>query len=76
MNYKKLKGKSLNCSFFGVFVKKALNPRSNVIPLSYDCGFLSRLAVDVTLLSALAKEVLPLSICPKTPNFIILYFFK
>lgn len=31
----------------GTLVKKAEKPRSSVIPLSWDCGFLSRLAVEV-----------------------------
>lgn len=43
-------------------------PRSSVIPLSRDCGFLSKAAVDAVLLSALASEVFPLSTCPSTPT--------
>jgi len=43
----------------GTPVKKAEKPRSNVIPLYCDCGFLSRLAVDVISLSILQIDVLP-----------------
>lgn len=43
-------------------------PRSSVIPLSRDCGFLSKAAVDAVLLSALASDVFPLSTCPSTPT--------
>lgn len=32
----------------GTLVKNAEKPRSRVMPLYCDCGFLSRLAVDVT----------------------------
>ena len=45
----------------------AEKPRSSVIPRSLDYGLLSRLAVDVTVLSALHREVLPESIWPSTP---------
>ena len=38
------------------------------MPLSRDCGFLSKAAVDAVLLSDLASEVLPLSTCPRTPT--------
>lgn len=34
-------------NLIGTLVKNAENPRSRVIPLSCDCGFLSRLAVEV-----------------------------
>ena len=47
----------VNCKYFfgaicsskllGTLVKNALNPKSRVIPLSCDWGFLSKLAVDV-----------------------------
>lgn len=69
----------VNCRYYsfiylsnlvGTLVKKAENPRSRVIPLSCDWGFLSRLAVDVTSLSILQMEVFPESTCPKTPTLI------
>lgn len=47
---------------------KEEKPRSSVIPLSRDWGFLSKAAVDAVLLSALASEVFPLSTCPSTPT--------
>ena len=37
----------------------AENPRSRVIPLSFDYGFLSKLAVDATVLNALQRDVFP-----------------
>lgn len=46
---------------------KEEKPRSSVIPLSRDCGFLSKAAVDAVLLNALASDVFPLSTCPSTP---------
>ena len=48
----------------------AENPKSKVIPLSFDYGFLSKLAVDATVLNDLQRDVLPESMCPKTPRFI------
>jgi len=39
---------SLTLKRVGVREKKAEKPKSRVIPLSCDCGFLSRLAVEVT----------------------------
>lgn len=51
----------------GTLVKKAEKPKSRVIPLSWDWGFLSRLAVDVTSLKILQIEVFPESTWPKTP---------
>lgn len=59
---------NVNCKYYsftsfssltGSRVKKAEKPRSRVIPLSCDCGFLSRLAVEVTRLRILQMEVLP-----------------
>lgn len=47
---------------------KEEKPRSSVIPLSRDCGFLSKAAVEAVLLSALASDVFPLSTCPSTPT--------
>jgi len=44
------------------------------MPLSLLCGFLSKPAVDAIVLSALHKEVLPLSICPNTPIFMFMMF--
>lgn len=49
---------------------KAEKPKSSVIPLSLDYGFLSKLAVDATVLSDLHRDVLPESICPNTPILI------
>jgi hypothetical protein len=37
----------LIANFYGIFVKKAENPKSRVIPLYWDWGFLSNDAVDV-----------------------------
>jgi hypothetical protein len=34
-------------NFYGIRVKKAENPKSKVIPLYWDCGFLSSDAVEV-----------------------------
>lgn len=51
----------------GISTVKEEKPRSSVIPLSRDCGFLSKAAVDAVLLSALASDVFPLSTCPSTP---------
>lgn len=47
---------------YGILVKKAENPKSRVIFLYCDYGFLSRLAVLVTSLNDLANDVFPLSI--------------
>jgi len=44
------------------------------MPLALLCGFLSKPAVDAIVLSALHKEVLPLSICPNTPIFMFMMF--
>jgi hypothetical protein len=49
---------------------KAEKPRSRVMPLSYDYGFLSNPAVDAIVLRLLQRLVLPESICPSTPIFI------
>ena len=54
----------------GTRVKNAEKPRSKVMPRYWDCGFLSRLAVDVTALRILQMEVLPESTCPSTPILI------
>lgn len=70
---------SVNCKYsslicwsnlVGTLVKKAEKPRSRVIPLYWDCGFLSRLAVEVISLRILQMEVLPESTCPSTPTLI------
>lgn len=55
----------------GTLVKKAENPRSKVMPRSWDCGFLSRLAVDVTSLRIRQRDVFPESTCPKTPTLML-----
>lgn len=54
-------------SWSGRSTVKEEKPRSSVIPLSRDCGFLSKAAVDAVLLRALASDVFPLSTCPSTP---------
>jgi len=70
----------VNCKYYsfilcsrrvGTLVKKAEKPKSSVIPLSWDWGFLSRLAVDVTSLRIRHREVFPESTCPNTPIFIL-----
>lgn len=70
----------VNCKYYyftslsnlvGTLVKNAEKPRSRVIPLSWDWGFLSRLAVDVTSLRILQRDVFPESTCPKTPILIL-----
>ena len=51
--------------------KSAVNeekPKSKVMPRAALCGCLSKLAVLNTLDSALARDVLPLSMCPKIPT--------
>lgn len=52
----------------------ALNPRSSVIPLSFDYGFLSKPAVEAIVLRALQRLVLPASMCPNTPILIFKIF--
>ena len=67
----------VNCTFskpeevrrVGIGIEKEENPRSKVIPRSRLCGFLSKAAVDVTVLSALAVK----EICYMNEN--ILYLF-
>ena len=68
---------SVNCRYcyfsycysrVGTLVKKAEKPRSRVMPLSWDCGFLSKLAVEVTSLNMRHSEVLPESTWPSTPT--------
>lgn len=56
----------------GVFVKNAEKPKSRVIPRSCDCGFLSRLAVDATVVSIRQIEVFPESTCPRIPTLIFI----
>ena len=58
----------------GTLVKNAEKPRSRVIPLYWDCGFLSRLAVDVTSLKILQMEVFPESTWPSTPMLMFKHF--
>lgn len=58
----------LSRTWSGRSTVKEEKPRSSVIPLSRDWGFLSKAAVDAVLLSALASEVFPLSTCPSTPT--------
>ena len=53
----------------GMSTTSELKPRSIEIPLSWDWGFLSKLAVLAVVLRAFASEVLPLSTCPKIPTF-------
>lgn len=60
---------NVNCSCsFPDSKRTALNPRSNVIPRSTDCGFLSKAAVLAMELSARASVVFPLSTCPRRPT--------
>lgn len=65
---------TLFSNFYGIFVKNAENPKSKVIPLYCDCGFLSSDAVDVISLNILHKDVFPESTWPKTPTFILMQF--
>jgi len=67
----------------GISTKNAENPNSNVMPRSWLCGILSKAIflvfykipeVEATVLINLQSEVLPLSICPKTPIFIFSTF--
>jgi len=73
---------SVNCKYsyliylsilVGTLVKNAEKPRSKVIPLYCDCGFLSRLAVDVISLKMRQIEVFPESTCPKTPTLMLMH---
>lgn len=59
------------CSYkdYGTNVVKEENPRSRVIPLYFDWGLLSRLAVDAIWVRDLQIEVLPESTWPRTPTF-------
>ncbi len=61
-------------NFYGIFVRKAENPKSKVIPLSCDCGFLSSDAVDVISLKILHNDVFPESTWPKTPTLMLIQF--
>lgn len=49
---------------------KEEKPKSRVIPLSFDCGLLSRLAVDATWVRTRQIDVFPESTCPNTPTLI------
>ena len=46
-------------NFYGILVRKAENPKSSVIPLYCDCGFLSNDAVDVISLKIRHNDVFP-----------------
>lgn len=70
---------SVNCKKFcftfvynyaGTLVMKEEKPKSRVIPLSFDCGLLSRLAVDATWVRTRQIDVFPESTCPNTPTLI------
>lgn len=61
-------------NFYGIFVRKAENPKSKVIPLSCDWGFLSSDAVDVISLKILHNDVFPESTWPKTPTLMLIQF--
>jgi len=74
----------VNCRYYsfscwsnlvGTLVKNAEKPRSRVIPLYWDWGFLSRLAVDVTSLNIRQSDVLPESTCPRTPTLMLRHFW-
>mmetsp|Transcript_10918 Transcript_10918/g.32592 ORF Transcript_10918/g.32592 Transcript_10918/m.32592 type:complete len:334 (+) Transcript_10918:1136-2137(+) len=56
---------ALSCS--GTGTRKLLKPRSSVMPRAWDCGALSREAVESVVESALTSDVLPLSTCPMMP---------
>ena len=62
----------------GMAIINAEKPKSKVIPLSWDCGFLSKPAVEAIVLKALHKLVLPESMWPNTPMLIfsILFGYK
>lgn len=47
-------------------------PKSKVIPRYFDCGLLSKLAVDATWVNTRHIEVLPESTCPSTPTFMFM----
>ena len=73
----------VNCRYYslispsnliGTLVKKAEKPKSRVMPLSWDCGFLSRLAVDVISLSIRQSDVFPESTWPRTPMLMLTHF--
>ena len=55
----------------GTLVKKAEKPRSRVIPLYCDWGFLSKLAVEVTSLRMRHSDVFPESTWPRTPTLML-----
>lgn len=50
-------------------------PKSKVIPLYWDWGLLSKLAVDATCVNTLQIDVLPESTWPKTPTLIFMQSF-
>lgn len=55
----------------GMATTKAEKPRSRVIPRSFDWGLLSRDAVEVTVLRARQRDVLPESMWPSTPMLML-----
>lgn len=66
---------TLVSSSSGTRVIKDEKPKSNVIPLSWDWGLLSKLAVEATCVKTLQIEVLPESTCPSTPTLIFMQSF-
>ena len=46
------------------------------MPRSFDYGDLSKLAVEVIVLSTLHRDVLPESICPSTPMLMLMSFYE
>lgn len=74
---------SVNCRYYslsscsnrmGTLVKNAEKPKSRVMPLSWDWGFLSRLAVDITSLKMRQSDVFPESTWPSTPMLMLRHF--
>ena len=73
----------VNCKYYyltfywyllGILIKNAENPKSRVIPLYWDWGFLSNAAVDVISLNILHNAVFPESTWPKTPMLMFMHF--
>lgn len=63
---------SLICyKWIGTLVKNDENPKSKVIPLYFDWGLLSRLAVEAISVKTRQIEVLPESTWPRTPTLML-----
>lgn len=59
-------------SYYGTRVINEEKPKSKVIPLYFDWGLLSRLAVDAICVNTLQIEVFPESTWPKTPTLMFI----